>query len=370
MSISPILETRLERSGLTAIAEKVNRGERLTYEEGVTLYTTPDLLSVGALADVVRTRMHGRTAYFNRNMHLNYTNICALSCKFCAFGKKEGEEQSYRMALEEIRRRMEEVRDEPLTEVHIVGGLDPKLPWDYYPEMLRIVKEVKPKVMLKAFTSIEIDFFARKFRKSHEEVLRELMAVGLDTMPGGGAEVFSENVRTELYRGKLDADGWMTVAKTAHRLGLKTNCTMLYGHIESVEERVRHLCTLREAQDDTGGFQAFIPLAFHPENTELAHLPHTTGFLDLRTIAVSRLMLDNIPHIKAYWIMLGTKVAQLALSFGANDLDGTVTRETIVAMAGGTTRGALSTDELLYLIRDAGYEPVERDSVYNIVRAY
>lgn len=364
------METRIERSGLAGIAEKVESGERLSFDEGILLYTTPDLASVGALADSVRTRLHGDIAYFNRNMHLNYSNICALSCKFCAFGQKEGDELAYRFDLEEIRRRMEAIKDRPVTEVHIVGGLDPKLPWEFYLDMLRLIKEIKPEIKIKAFTSIEIDFFSKKFRKTHEEILSELMEVGLDTMPGGGAEVFSENVREELYKRKLNVDGWLTVAKTAHRMGLKTNCTMLYGHIESVEDRVNHLCTLREAQDETGGMQAFIPLAFHPENTQLSHLPHTSGFLDLRTVAVSRLMLDNIPHIKAYWIMLGTKVAQLALSYGANDVDGTVTEETIVKMAGGKTRGELSTDELLYLIRDAGYRPVERDSVYNVIREY
>lgn len=361
---------RLERGGLADIAEKVFAGERLSLEDGVKLYNSPDLVSLGALANHARERMHGKRVYFNRNMHLNYSNICALSCKFCAFGQKEGMEKAYRFSLEEIRRRMEAVKDQPLTEVHIVGGLDAALPWSYYLDMLRIVKEVKPDIKIKAFTSIEIDFFARKFRKSHEEVFAELMEAGLDTMPGGGAEVFSENLRTELYKGKLNADGWLTVAKTAHRMGLKTNCTLLYGLGETAEDRVRHMVTLRETQDETGGFQTFIPLAFHPEHTELEHLPHTSGFLDLRTMAVARLMLDSIPHIKAYWVMLGTKVAQLALAYGANDLDGTVTEETIVKMAGGKTRGELTTDELLYLIHDAGYIPVERDSVYTVIKEY
>ena len=360
----------MERNGLADIAAKVEAGERLSFEDGVRLYETPDLSSVGALAHAVRTRMHGDIAYFNRNMHLTYSNVCALSCKFCAFGQKDGDEKAYRFSLDEIRSRMEAIKGRPITEVHIVGGLDSKLPWDYYLDMLRIVKEVKPDIRIKAFTGIEIDFFSKKFRKSHEEVIRELMDAGLDTMPGGGAEVFSENVRKELYKSKLDENGWLDVARTAHGMGLKTNCTLLYGHIGSVEDRVQHMCMLRETQDKTGGFQAFIPLAFHPENTELDHLPHTSGYLDLRTIAVSRLMLDNIPHIKAYWIMLGTKVAQLALSWGANDVDGTVTEETIVKMAGGTTRGELTTDELLALINDAGYRAVERDSVYNVIREY
>jgi aminodeoxyfutalosine synthase len=370
MMTDTILARRLERHGLADISDKVMNGQRLTFEDGVQLYNTPDLSSVGYLANLVRERMHGKTVYFNRNMHLNYSNICALSCKFCAFGQKEADEKAYRFSLEDVRERLEAVRDQPLTEVHIVGGLDGKLPWDYYLDMLRLIKEIKPDIKIKAFTSIEIDFFAKKFRKSHRQVLEELMEAGLDTMPGGGAEVFSENVRTELYKRKLDYDGWLEVARTAHSMGLKTNCTLLYGHIESVEDRIQHFVTLRETQDETGGFQTFIPLAFHPENTELDYLPHTSGYLDLRTVAVSRLMLDNIPHIKSYWVMLGTKIAQLALSYGANDLDGTVTEETIVKMAGGKTRGELSTEELLYLIHDAGYIPVERDSVYNVIKEY
>lgn len=370
MKLDTVLSRRLERNGLAEIADKVLNKQRLSFEDGVKLYNTPDLSSVGFLANIVRERLHERIVYFNRNMHLNYSNICALSCKFCAFRKKEGEEKAYRFSLEEVRRRLEAVKDQPLTEVHIVGGLDSKLPWDYYLDMMRIIKEIKPEIKIKAFTSIEIDFFAKKFRKSHRQVLEELIEAGLDTMPGGGAEVFSENVRTELYKSKMASDGWLEVARTAHSMGLKTNCTLLYGHIESVEDRVNHMITLRETQDETGGFQTFIPLAFHPENTELDHLPHTSGYLDLRTMSVSRLMLDNIPHIKSYWVMLGTKIAQLALSFGANDLDGTVTEETIVKMAGGKTRGELSTEELLYLIHDAGYIPVERDSVYNVIKKY
>jgi aminodeoxyfutalosine synthase len=365
-----LIDERIERAGLADIAEKVNADVRLSFDDGVRLYNCSDLLSVGSLADRVRRRMHDSVTYFNRNMHLNYSNICALSCKFCAFGQKEDGKKAYRFSLDGIRSRMEAVKNTATTEVHIVGGLDPKLPWDYYLEMLRIVKEVKPDVKIKAFTAIEIDFFSKKFRRSVEQVLNELLEAGLDTMPGGGAEVFSENVRTKLYKSKLDVDGWLRVARTAHSMGIRTNCTLLYGHIESVDDRVAHFCRLRETQDDTGGFQAFIPLAFHPENTELSHLPHTTGFLDLRTTAVARLMLDNIPHIKAYWVMLGTKVAQLAQSFGANDLDGTVTEETIVKMAGGKTRGELTLSELLYLIRDAGYHPVERDSLYNVIREY
>lgn len=370
MEITTLLHKRLSRYGLEEIATKVDCGERLSFEDGVTLYQTPDIITLGVLADQVRRSKHGNITYFNRNMHLNYSNICALSCKFCAFRKKEGEEKAYRFSLEDIRKRFEAVKNIALTEIHIVGGLDPALPWDYYKDMLRLIKNIRPEVKIKAFTSIELDFFSRKFKKPIDQVLDELLDAGLDTIPGGGAEVFSESVRSELFKSKPDVDGWLTVSQAAHRKGIKTNCTMLYGHIETVEDRVNHLCTLRKAQDETGGFQAFIPLAFHPENTELAHLPDTSGYLDLRTIAVSRLILDNIPHIKAYWVMLGTKVAQLGQSFGANDLDGTVTEETIVKMAGGKTRGELSTDEILHLIHDAGFDAVERDSLYNEIARY
>jgi aminodeoxyfutalosine synthase len=365
-----LLDDRIAAAGLGGIAEKVENGERLDSEDGGVLFANPDLLAVGALADRVRTRLHGRRTYFIRNQHLNYSNICVNSCRFCAFSRKEGQEGAYRMDLDTIRRKLSERLDGPISEVHIVGGLDPDLPRQYYLDMLALVREMRPGVHIQAFTCVEIAHFADKFGKSIQEVLGELRDAGLGSIPGGGAEVFSGRIRKDLCPTKLGPKGWLEVAKTAHRMGIRTNSTMLYGHNETHAERVDHMLILRDAQDETGGFLTFIPLAFHSENTELQGLPPTTGFDDLKTIAVARLMLDNISHIKSFWIMVGTKIAQLTLRFGADDIDGTVVEEKITHMAGARTSECLSVDELLRLIRGAGCEPVERDTVYNVVREY
>lgn len=365
-----ILGGRIEKAGLSSVAEKAAAGERLSREDGLLLESCPDILAVGASADLVRTRMHGRRAYFIRNQHLNYSNICVNSCRFCAFSRSEGEDGAYRMTLDEVRRKIEERLDDPITEVHIVGGLDPELPWAYYTDMLMLIKKLRPDIHIQAFTCVEIAHFAEKFGKTVEEVLGELSDAGLGSIPGGGAEVFSGRIRADLCSAKLSPEGWLEVAKAAHRAGLSTNATMLYGHIEKPEERIDHLIALREAQDETGGFLTFIPLAFHSDNTELAGLPPTTGFQDLKAIAIARLMLDNVPHIKSFWIMVGTKIAQLSLRFGADDIDGTVVEEKITHMAGARTAECLSVQELLALIRGAGLQPVERDTVYNIVREY
>ncbi len=365
-----ILDSRIAGAGLGAIAEKVERGERLNRDDGIALFETPDLLAVGALADRVRARMHDRKAYFIRNQHLNYSNICVNSCRFCAFSRKEGEKDAYRMDIDTIRRKITERLDEPVSEVHIVGGLDPNLPWQYYLDMLVVIRELRPGVHIQAFTCVEIAHFADKFGKTVKDVLVELREAGLGSIPGGGAEVFSGRIRKDLCPTKLGPEGWLEVAKTAHRLGIRSNSTMLYGHTETVAERVDHMIALREAQDETGGFLTFIPLAFHSENTDMAGLPPTTGFDDLKTIAVGRLVIDNIPHIKSFWIMVGTKIAQLTLRFGANDIDGTVVEEKITHMAGARTSECLSVGELLMLIRGAGCRPVERDTVYNVIREY
>lgn len=364
------LDERIAAAGLSSIAEKVEAGERLGREDGIALYGNSDILAVGALADRVRTRMHGLRAYFIRNQHLNYSNICVNSCRFCAFSRKEGQKGAYRMDIDTIRRKLEERRDDPITEVHIVGGLDPDLPWDYYLEMLRTVREVRPDVHIQAFTCVEIAHFADTFGRSVHDTLVELRDAGLGSIPGGGAEVFSGRIRQELCPTKLGPQGWLDVAMEAHRLGIRSNSTMLYGHLETPEECVDHMLALREAQDETGGFLTFIPLAFHSENTDLPGLPPTTGFQDLRAIAVSRLLIDNIDHIKSFWIMVGTKIAQLTLRFGGNDIDGTVVEEKITHMAGAQTSECLSVDELLRLIRGAGCEPVERDTLYNVIREY
>jgi aminodeoxyfutalosine synthase len=328
-------------------------------------------MAIGALANVVRERRHGDDAYFVRNMHLNPTNVCTADCKFCGFyrpyrQREQGWTWSLERCLDEVRRRL----DEPLTEVHIVGGHNPDYPYEFYTDLIRGIRELRPDMHVKAFTAAEYDFFARRFKKPVEVVLEEFKAAGLGSLPGGGAEVLVERVRAELYPKKISAERWLDVVRTAHRLGLRSNATLLYGHIETPEERVEHLCRVRELQDATGGFMCFIPLAFHPENTELAHLPGPTGFDDLMTIAVSRLMLDNVPHIKAYWIMITPRIAQTALNLGADCIDGTVVEEKIVHMAGARTPAGLTVEALLRLIREAGRVPVQRDSLYGVLERF
>jgi aminodeoxyfutalosine synthase len=363
MQLTPIFEDpRLE-----PIREKVRAGERLSFEDGLTLYRTNDLLGAGYLANLVRERLHGNVTYFNVNRHINPTDVCVAACKLCAFGKKARDPKAYTMSLDQVWHRAGEGYTEAVTEFHIVGGLHPELDIDWYCEMLRGLKQRFPKVHLKAFTMVEIAYFAKRFRTPIPDVLRRFREAGLDSMPGGGAEIFSERVRRIICDHKIDGGEWLEVARTAHQMGIKSNCTMLYGHIENEEDRVDHLVRLRELQDETSGFATFIPLAFHPDNTPLEHVARTTGFMDLKNIAVSRLMLDNIPHIKAYWIMLTPKIAQVAQRFGADDIDGTVVEEKIYHDAGAETSQGLRRNELLRLIREGGREPVERDTEYKRV---
>jgi aminodeoxyfutalosine synthase len=354
-------------SRLHAIRDKVDARERLNAEDGLTLYRTPDLLGVGWLANQVRERLHGDTTYFNVNRHINPTDVCVASCKLCAFGKRAKDPTAYTWSHEQIWERAGHGYSDAVTEFHIVGGLHPELSLDWYCEMLRGLKQRFPKVHLKAFTMVEIGYFATRTKITPREVLERLHAAGMDSMPGGGAEIFSERVRRIICDHKLSGEQWIEVARTAHKMGIHSNCTMLYGHIETEEDRVDHLLRLRGLQDETQGFQTFIPLAFHPDNTMLEHVGKTMGFDDIREIAVSRLMLDNIPHIKAYWVMMTPSVAQIALRFGADDLDGTVVEEKIYRDAGGATSGNLRRGELLRLIREAGREPVERDTLYHPV---
>ncbi len=356
-----------EDSRLSAIRDKVEEGERLHCEDGLTLYRTPDLLGVGWLANRVRERLHGNKTYFNVNRHINPTDVCVASCKLCAFGKKAKDPTAYTWSHEQIWERAGHGYSEAVTEFHIVGGLHPELTLDWYCEMLRGLKQRYPKVHLKAFTMVEIGYFAQRTKLSHCEVLERLKEAGMDSMPGGGAEIFSERVRRIICDHKISGDQWIDVARIAHKLGIHSNCTMLYGHIETAEDRVDHLLKLRGLQDETQGFQTFIPLAFHPDNTAMEHVGKTTGFNDIREIAVSRLMLDNIPHIKAYWVMMTPQIAQIALRFGADDLDGTVVEEKIYRDAGGATSGSLRRGDLLRLIQEAGREPVERDTLYRAV---
>ncbi len=356
-----------EDARLEAIRAKVDAGQRLSAEDGLTLYRTPDLLGVGWIANTVRERLHGSRTYFNVNRHLNPTDVCVASCKLCAFGKRVRDPKAYTMSLDEVWHKAGEGYTEAVTEFHIVGGLHPELSLDWFCEMLRGLKQRFPQVHLKAFTMVEIGYFARRGKITEREVLAKLKEAGMDSLPGGGAEIFHDRVRRVICDHKLTGDQWIETARIAHEMGLHSNCTMLYGHIETEEDRVDHLLKLRALQDDTQGFQTFIPLAFHPDNTPLHHIPKTTGFGDIREIAVSRLLLDNISHIKAYWVMLTPPTAQIALRFGADDLDGTLVEERIYHDAGATTSQGLRRGELMRLIREAGREPVERDTFYRPV---
>ena len=348
------------------IAEKVRNDVPLDQDEGVFLYRYPDLLAVGGLANELRERMHGDRTYFNVNFHINPTNVCEADCKFCSFARLTPESPAaYTMSLDQIRQKLLDRLDQPVTEIHIVNGLHAGLSFDYYTDCLRVLKELRPDVHLKAYTAVEIHYFAEKYGMSVEQVLREFIAAGLGSLPGGGAEIFAERVRHKICKGKADAAQWLEVHRTAHRLGLRSNCTMLYGTIETLEERIDHMLRLRALQAETGGFQTFIPLAFHHEGNDFARLPEPTGVDNLRIYAVARLMLPNIPHIKAYWIMIGVKIAQVSLSFGVDDLDGTVQEEKIYHMAGAETPQAMSRGDLVRLIREAGRTAVERDTLYN-----
>lgn len=355
----------MDPSVFDTIAEKVQAGARLTREEGLTLLKSDDLLAVGELADRARRLAVGDNVYFVTNRHINYTNICKNRCDFCAFSRDEGEAGAYRLSLEEMRAVALESVAQGATEFHIVGGEHPGVGYEEVKGMIAELHALAPHVHLVAFTASEVVHFAEQSGLSEREVLLDLKAVGLGSLPGGGAEVFSERVRRLVCPRKISADRWLAIHKLAHACGLPTNATILYGHIETAEERIDHMVRLREAQDETGGFAAFIPLAFHSSNTKLAHLPATTGVDDLKMLAVSRLMLDNIRHIKAYWVMIGLKTAQLGLFFGANDLDGTIHKETITFMAGGESDRGVSREELVRLVKDAGRVPVERDSLYH-----
>jgi aminodeoxyfutalosine synthase len=353
---------------LVPIREKVEAGGRLSFDDAVTLFRSNDLLAIGYLANLVRERLHGNTTYFNVNRHINPTDVCVASCRLCAFGKQVRDPKAYTMSLEEVWHRAGEGYSEAATEFHIVGGLHPELTLDWYCEMLRGLKLRFPQVHLKAFTMVEIAYLARRTKISIRETLERLRDAGMDSMPGGGAEIFNERVRRIICDHKIDGNEWLETARVAHELGLRSNCTMLYGHIENEEDRVDHLVRLRGLQDETHGFVTFIPLAFHPQNTALSHISKTTGFDDLKNIAIARLMLDNIPHVKAYWIMMTPKVAQVALRFGANDIDGTVVEEKIYHEAGATTSQSMRRGELLRLIKLAGRTPVERDTLYRPVQ--
>jgi aminodeoxyfutalosine synthase len=360
---------RLASAGLEDIARTLEAGGRLDLADGVRLFDAPDLLALGWLANRERERRHGARTYFNHNIRIEATNVCVASCLFCSFARlKPGDPGAYTMSLEQAWDKLRTRRHQPLTEVHVVNGLHPDLPLDYYTELLRGFKRIRPDVHLKCFTAVEIAFFADLFGMTDEQVLRELMAAGLDSLPGGGAEIFAERVRRKIAADKCGTDRYLDIHRTAHRLGMRSNVTMLYGHIETAEERVDHMLRARALQDETGGFQAFIPLAFHPDHNQMRKLPAPSAVDTLRVHAVARLMLDNIPHVKAFWIATGVDVAQTALWFGVDDLDGTVQEERIYHMAGARTPEAMSVAQIERLIAAAGREPVERDTLYNVIR--
>src|SRR5580704_4769226 len=360
--------SRLIRAGLADIADRLEAGVRLDLADGVRLFDSPDLLAVGWLANRERERRHAGRTFFNHNIRLEATNVCVASCLFCAFARlKPGDPGAYTMSLEEAWDKLRQRRDQPVTEVHVVNGLHPDLPFDYYTDLLRGFKRIRPDIHLKCFTAVEIAFFADLYGMTDERVLRELMDAGLDSLPGGGAEIFAERVRRKIAHDKCGTERYLDIHRQAHRLGLRSNVTMLYGHIETAEERVDHMLRVRALQDETGGFQAFIPLAFHPDNNQMRRLPPPSAIETLRVHAVARLMLDNIAHVKAFWVATGVEVAQTSLWFGVDDMDGTVQEERIYHMAGARTPESMTPFEIERLIRATGREPIERVTFYNIV---
>jgi len=356
-------------SQFDTIRTKIETGQRLSAADGEYLFTPEvDLHELGQLADMVRRRKNGNVAYYNLNTHLNPTNVCIYRCTLCAYSCEDEDPRCYVMNGEELMLRGREANEAGCTELHIVGGVHPTKPFDWYLGMTRDLHAAFPRLHLKAWTAVEIDHFTQITHKPIRTVLEELIAAGLGSMPGGGAEIFDPSVRTQVCPRKAGAQTWLNIHRTAHQLGLRTNASMLFGHIETVEHRIDHLIQLRHLQDETGGFQAFIPLAFHPEHTAMSHLHRPSPLLDLRIVAISRLMLDNFDHIKAYWVSLGVGTAQIALAYGADDLDGTVRYERIHHDAGATSPEALTVDQLRALITEAGCEPIERDSLYRRVK--
>ena len=355
------------QSRLADISAQVEAGQRVSYDDGVFLAEQADPLVLGRLANIVRERKNGNLAFYNTNIHLNPTNVCVYRCVFCAFRSDLKAERGYTFTDDQIRARVGEAKAAGATEIHVVGGLHHQKPFDWYVNIVRVIHDAYPELHIKAWTAVEINWFSYLTKKPTKWVLEQLIEAGLGSMPGGGAEIFHPDIRDKICEHKADGTGWLDIHREAHKLGLRTNATMLYGHIEEPWHRVDHLCRLRELQDETGGFQTFIPLAFHPENTGLDHIKKPSGLTDLSVIALSRIMLDNFDHIKAYWIMLGEKTAQVALGFGADDLDGTVVHELIYHDAGAKTPEGMTVPQLHHLITEAGRVPVERDTLYRRV---
>ena len=362
-----MFEKLVARAGLAGIHDKILSGERLSSDDGLQLYHTPNLPIVGYLANLVRERMHGNMAYFVRNQHINYTNICNKGCLFCSFYALPKDSDGYVLSPEQIREKVQVYSHIPISEIHMVGGVNPKLPYSYYLDIVRAIKAVRPDVPLKAFTMIELEQIRRVAKKPMDETLLDLKEAGVDVLPGGGAEVFSDRVHEELFHAKSDSDRWLDTARIAHQVGLPSNATLLYGHVEQIEEKVYHYVKLRELQDETNGILAFIPLSWHPDRTAIDHLPGPTGQMDLREIAVARLMLDNVPHIKSFWIMNSPAVTQVALWHGADDMDGSVLEYEITRDPQTDRRQALTHPQMLDMIAEAGRRPVERDALYRVI---
>lgn len=364
-----IVHNQIERAGLDDIYEKVINRQRLSKEDGLRLFETNNINALGFLANLVRERMHGDKTYFVKNQNINYSNLCVLNCSFCGFKRKPGQDGGWTFTIDQIVKKVVDEAKHGVHEIHIVGGLHPDMPYEYYLSMMSEIKNAAPQVFIKAFTMIEIDHMAKKFGKSHKQVLSELKTAGLDCMPGGGAEIFAPRVRTKLCPEKETGAEWLSIAKTAHELGIKTNCTMLYGHIENYEDRVDHMLDLRNLQDQTNGFFAFIPLAYQP-NTPGFSGDWTSGIDNLKTLAVGRLLLDNIPHIKCFWIMHSSQLAQISMYYGVNDIDGTVTNYTITKAAGASDTTSMTQNQIIKLIKDAGRIPVERNSMYSTLAEF
>ncbi|HWB53025.1 MAG TPA: aminofutalosine synthase MqnE [Tepidisphaeraceae bacterium] len=371
---------RITDQALSTIADKIFAGQELSHADGVALYASRDLPTIGRLANFVREKLHGDKTYYNRNRHINYTNVCALSCKFCSFYRKRGEEGAYEMPIEQIVATATKAAEAGATEIHIVGGLHPWMKFDYYLDMLRGIRQACPRLHIKAFTAIEIVHFSRVARMPIEQVLRELAEAGLGSLPGGGAEIFDERVHAEVFKGKVGENKWFDVHRAAHALGIYSNATILYGHVETPAERVTHLIKLRQLQSESlrglaaspaskASFNCIIPLSFIPDGSELGHLPGPTGLTDLKTLAIARLMVPNIPHIKAFWIMQTPYLSQLSLNWGCDDFDGTVVWYDITKREGhGSVHQELHESDIQRLIREAGRIPVERDTLYRPVR--
>lgn len=355
---------------LDKVQNKVNHQERITIEEAIELYQVDDVVRLGEIANQIREKIHQDKSYFIINRHIDYSNICAIKCKFCAFAKKKGDPEAFEFSIEEIVNKTKESLNRGITEIHMVGGFHPSLTWDYYIELLKTLKKETPSVHIKAFTAAEIRYFSKKFRFTEEEVLQQLMEAGLDSMPGGGAEIFDEAVRKEICGPKGPAQNWIDTHRLAHSMGLKTNATMLYGHVENINHRIDHMNRMRELQDETGGFLSFIPLAFNPKDTEYESQGYTTAIDDLKTLAISRIFMDNFKHIKAYWVMSGVETAQIGQYFGADDFHGTVIEENITHMAGATSPEDLPENHICDLIRAAGRVPVQRDSLYQEIKIH